>query len=231
MSDDTDYASLAYALNVNLSGLPSSANVGDVLQWTGTTWKTGRFNSGAASVVITINDTTTSLPAAPAVATYGQLYKKVGSSGLFWNTSTGGEVDLVNGSIIGSMAGTSNIFAGTTAATLAGGTQNAFLGVGSAAAITSGSSNVGVGQAALAGLTTGGTNTAVGRNAGSTLTTGAGNLLLGNGAQTTAATTSNQLVIGDATLETAIVSTTADVASGHRVSVKIGTTVYQLLAV
>lgn len=209
----------------SLASIPDGTNAGEILQWTGSAWLSGYIGSHSG-VVLPINDTS-SLPAAPAAATYGQLYKVASSDALYWRTQGSGAVYLG-----GIAAGTNNGAAGVGAlAAVTSGVRNAAFGPVALNLATSGSDNTALGYNAGAAVTTGSNNTLLGSGAGSSLTTGANNIVIGKGATTTAATTSNQLVIGDATLETAIVSSTADVASAHRVAVKIGSTVYYLLAV
>jgi len=191
------------AEDVGLYSIPSGATLG--ITAGGASRLTVSADEISAMVRHRINDVAE--PSNPGAATYGYLYKKTGSSSLFWRTSGAGEVDLAaggggGGSVFQSdeffiqdaadntkqfAVDLSNLTAGVITAMLLpdvgvcipAATYNDNLILTTVVNANDGDFNTGIGLSALSSVDTGSFNTAVGHSAGTGISTGNYNTVMG----------------------------------------------------
>lgn len=144
-----------------------------------------------------LNDINT--PDAPEANTYGYLYKKTASNGLFWNTLGGGETNLVAGTAVTSFGTADNIFDGGQDVSAPSNTKagtNALLTLGDG---TAGGACTAFGRDVLSALpddTFFTCFTGFGYFAGTTLTQGSNSVLIGAFCAENFASSTNDIFIG-----------------------------------
>jgi hypothetical protein len=173
---------------------------GGFLAFNGTTWD----SSIQLPIPVEVLDDS-NVPDIPTAATYGNLYKKIGDSSLYWATQAGGEV------VIGGVTQQVTTFADNVfriynsdinskqlefnlSSVNSGTTNTIYISKYDSILPSYLSNNLMIGNTSY--LITGDQNTVVGRSSGSTITSGTANTLLGYNTQTGSATATNRIVLG-----------------------------------